>query len=231
MIIGNGLLAKEFNDYYNDDSIIIFASGVSNSKEDDPKEFEREKFLLTNTIALNKLKLLVYFSTCSIEDKSQKKSYYINHKRQMETIIQNCCEKYLIFRLPQVVGISKSPTIINSFVDLILNNKPLNLYKNATRNLIDVNDVYKISVAIINSENYNNQIINIATPYNVSVLKIVEILEKLLNKKADIRLLDLGEVQEINIEEIEKLGILFNENYIENILQRYIEKKSFNNVL
>ena len=44
MVIGNGLLAKGFkNSNYNFDDYIIFTSGVSNSKENDIEEFEKEK--------------------------------------------------------------------------------------------------------------------------------------------------------------------------------------------
>ncbi|MEJ2498930.1 MAG: hypothetical protein P8Y46_06430 [Sulfurovaceae bacterium] len=50
MIIGNGMLAHEFSDYKDDNDIIIFASGVSNSGETRESEFEREKELLTKTI-------------------------------------------------------------------------------------------------------------------------------------------------------------------------------------
>ena len=46
MIIGNGLLAKAFIEYKNNDEIVIFASGVSNSLEEKQSEFKRETDLL-----------------------------------------------------------------------------------------------------------------------------------------------------------------------------------------
>ena len=43
MIIGNGLIAKSFLKKYDKDDIVIFASGVSNSKEDNPKILKEKK--------------------------------------------------------------------------------------------------------------------------------------------------------------------------------------------
>ena len=39
MVIGNGMIANAFKQYENDDEVIIFASGVSNSKENNDSEF------------------------------------------------------------------------------------------------------------------------------------------------------------------------------------------------
>ena len=46
MVIGNGLLAKEFNFYKNNEQIVIFASGVSNSKEKIQNNFYSVDLLL-----------------------------------------------------------------------------------------------------------------------------------------------------------------------------------------
>ena len=45
MIIGQGMLAKRFEKYDND-NIVIFASGVSNSRETSKIMFEKERKLL-----------------------------------------------------------------------------------------------------------------------------------------------------------------------------------------
>ena len=41
MVIGNGQIAKFFNDFKNNQDILIFASGVSNSNCTNLKEFKR----------------------------------------------------------------------------------------------------------------------------------------------------------------------------------------------
>jgi len=226
MLIGHGLLAEAFSKYKNNREVIIFASGVSNSREEKQKEFDREKQLLQKTILENRLKYFIYFSTCSIEDPSQKDSFYVQHKINMEEIVKTLCLDYNIFRLPQVVGIGKSPTIINFFVDSILENNFFKVYGRATRNLISVEDVYNIADNFIVNKMATNKIINIATPFNTPVHKIVLILEKLLNKRAKYEVLDLGVEQTIDISYIvSSLKIKFDENYVEDILKKYLIKR------
>ena len=73
MIVGNGLIAKAF-DNFKDDKVIIFASGVSNSLEQRKQEFDREN-ILSNVINENPEKI-VYFSTCYFNDIRKKKVCY-----------------------------------------------------------------------------------------------------------------------------------------------------------
>ena len=75
MIVGNGLIAKAF-DNFKDDKVIIFASGVSNSLEQRKQEFDREENILSNVINENPEKKIVYFSTCYFNDIRKKKVCY-----------------------------------------------------------------------------------------------------------------------------------------------------------
>jgi len=59
MVIGHGFLAKRFESYQNNDRFIIFASGVSNSKNTQDSDYNRERELLSSTIKNNKTKILV----------------------------------------------------------------------------------------------------------------------------------------------------------------------------
>ncbi|WP_333850847.1 hypothetical protein [Epilithonimonas sp.] len=70
MIIGRGLIASLFRDM-DQENIIFFASGVSNSLETSPEEFLREENLIRKTFTENPDKLFIYFSTCSIYDSSK----------------------------------------------------------------------------------------------------------------------------------------------------------------
>ena len=112
MIVGDGLIAQAMNKYYSNDKIIIFASGVSNSCEIRRKEFEREKNLLSKYIG--RKERLVYFSTCSIFDKSLSQSKYVLHKINMEKFITYHFENFIIFRFP---NFHNSPPPLNfSFI-------------------------------------------------------------------------------------------------------------------
>ena len=99
------ILLKKYKTF---DDIVIFASGVLNSKTPSKSDFQTEESLLKEIISYNKNKLLVYFSTCGIEDVSINFYPYYSHKLDMESIIQKCCNNFHIFRLPQVAGTTKS---------------------------------------------------------------------------------------------------------------------------
>lgn len=74
------MVAKRFESYSQKDDFIIFASGVSNSKNSDLTAYQREAALLEKLIAEYPGKTLVYFSTCSLYDPGEKGSLYYLHK-------------------------------------------------------------------------------------------------------------------------------------------------------
>ena len=62
MIVGNGLIASGFLESKEDFSkCVIFASGVSDSKEIKLEEFDRERNLIIKTINENQNEKFIYF--------------------------------------------------------------------------------------------------------------------------------------------------------------------------
>jgi hypothetical protein len=53
MVIGNGMIAKRFSSFAEDNRWLVFASGVSHSLAIRPEEFTRENNLLQETIENN----------------------------------------------------------------------------------------------------------------------------------------------------------------------------------
>lgn len=227
MVVGSGMIAKAFKEYENNGEILIFAKGVSNSLETRQEEFEREATLLLETIEKYRDKTLVYFGTCSALDSENNYNAYIKHKIKMENIIQNKFKNYFIFRLPQVVGETKSPTLINFLVTQIKNGNHFDLWKNSKRNLIDVADVYKIVSHLVNRGIFKNQITNIASSESVDIITIVKKIELLLDKRADYTIEDKGTFYDIDISKISKylatIGVCFDENYINIVLDKYVK--------
>ena len=86
MVIGSGLLAKAFHQFADDGNVVVFASGVSNSLEQNKSAFEREKNLLLKY--LDGSAKLVYFSTVSVHDQSLTKTPYIIFKNEIENLIK-----------------------------------------------------------------------------------------------------------------------------------------------
>jgi nucleoside-diphosphate-sugar epimerase len=225
MVIGKGLVAEKFGSYKNNEEIIIFASGVSNSKNIDEQHYKREIKLLKDTIAQNRTKILVYFSTCSIYDPSENYSPYVIHKKEIENYIQNNHKYYFIFRVSNLVGVTNNKyTVLNYFFNQIKKGSHFYLWQNAFRNLIDI-DMKLIVDYILSEKLYRNKIINIANPISNNVKEIVKMLEEITNLKAIYSLSNKGTEFNIDISEIlpiiKKLDINFKENYLAQLVKKY----------
>ena len=156
MVVGNGLIANAFKKYIKDDSIVIFASGVSDSLQTFSHEFIREKKLLLQY--LSPKRKLIYFSTCSLSDESLSNSQYIQHKKEIENLIAEKQEQYIIFRLPIIVGQSHNPyTLTNYFYNKIKGNKTFQVYRNSCRYLLDIDDALKIIKLILSKNIFFNE--------------------------------------------------------------------------
>lgn len=224
MIIGNGLIASLFKDY-DRENVIFFASGVSNSTESDPAQFLREESVIKKTLQENPEKFFAYFSTCSIYDSSKTNSPYVLHKLRMEEMIKNSIEKYLILRVSNAVGKGGNPNLLmNYLIRSVQNNETINVHTKATRNLIDAEDIQKVTLEIL-EKGEHNKIINIAYPQNYSIIEILELLERFYDKKLNLNLIKAGSGYEINIPETEnyfrKNNLLNKESYLCTILEKY----------
>ena len=69
----------------------------------------------------------------------------MKNKIIIENIIKKICSRYLIIRLPEIVGKNKNPhTLTNFFYDNIIKGKSFTIFKNSRRNLLDIDDAKKI---------------------------------------------------------------------------------------
>ncbi len=222
MIIGHGLVAKAFPFFADCPDILIFASGVSNSGETDAAAFGREKELLQSH--LKNGRKIVYFSTCSLFDPALTKAPYIGHKKEMEELVGKA-KSFAIFRLPQVVGNTPNRhTLTNFLYQKIKDGSPFEVWKNATRNIIDIDDVAVIVKECLSREK-DNQTANIACPTSTPILELVAIFEKVLGKKADYSVVDAGgsyDIDSKNMQQIAaRLGIRFGDAYAESVIRKY----------
>ena len=226
MVIGNGLISKSFKEYFDEDnSILIFASGVSNSQETDSNNFLREKKLLTETIEKNLDKQIIYFSTILIDFKSNP---YYTHKKEMEILIKNLSNNYLIFRVPQLIGeLGNDNNLINYLVSKIRDNKEFNIYKNSKRSIIDIKDVVNLVKYCIGKIKCETLYIN-----GIEIISIVDLVDKIayiLNNKVSIKIINNIEDNnwvtlrsDIFNDYINTLKI-DNNGYTEKILRKYIK--------
>jgi len=224
MIIGRGLIASLF---INDDreDTVFFASGVSNSLENRAEEFLREEHLIRKTLEENKEKIFVYFSTCSIYDSSKTGSDYVLHKLKMEQLIKNSCERYLILRVSNAVGSGGNPNLLmNYLIRSIKNKETINVHTKATRNLIDAEDIKKITFELLDGQTFN-KIVNVAYTQNYAIIEILEIIERFYDTKLDLNLIKSGSGYDINVPDVEayfvKNNLTNKDAYLCEILQKY----------
>ena len=226
MVIGKGVVAKNFDHFSTRNDVIIFASGVSNSKITTQSEFKREKKLLEDVIKMYSDMKIIYFSTFNLYDPIEKKSAYCLHKLDMEKFIKENVPFFNIFRIGHVASRNSNQYTVLSFLYNSINDGTyFKLWKNASRNIIDIDDISKICTYIIDNKLFNNEIINVCNSENVSILEMVLIIEQLLGKKGNYCIEDKGGSPKVNNEKItsiaSNLNIFFNHSYVKNVIHKY----------
>ncbi|MDH1881994.1 MULTISPECIES: NAD-dependent epimerase/dehydratase family protein [Empedobacter] len=221
MIIGRGLIANLFTEI-DLDEVVFFASGVSNSSETRKEEFLREQNLVEQTLVNNPEKLFIYFSTCSIYDSSKYNSLYVLHKLHIEEIIKQKAKHFLVLRVSNAVGRGGNPNLLMNYLSRqILNDQELVVHQHATRNLIDVEDVKKITLKYINLKKWN-KIVNVAYSENFNIPEIIQALEKNYAQFAKKIIENKGEHYSIDIHELDyEFELTSKESYLKNIIDKY----------
>ncbi|MEC9491596.1 NAD(P)-dependent oxidoreductase [Flexistipes sp.] len=226
MIIGSGQIAKAFLPVDTED-VLIFASGVANSKCKDKNEFIREEKLLKKNLELSENKKFVYFSSCVLSAKDYPLNEYYLHKQNMESIIRTKSDNYYIIRLPQLIGniFKEHNTLFNFLYHKIINEESFFIYKNGFRYVIEVSDVRLLTTQFI-YKMPPRQVINFANPYRYSIFEIVNAFEKILNKKAYYKVIDKHDSYYLNLESMKELiknfsiKVYFSKKYLEEKLKK-----------
>ena len=230
MIIGSGLLARAFAASFSQrDDVCIYAAGVSNSSCTDTSEFDRERLRVEN--ALHQAKsadAFVYFGTCSVGDPEALNTPYVQHKLAMEKLVSTH-PRHLIFRLPQVAGFTPNPhTLLNYLYAKIARSEAFILWRNAKRNIIDVDDIAAISRQLIADNTSRNITLNIANPSNYSMGDIVKAMEKSVGKQAIYEVVERGAAYLIDTSAMlpvaDKAGVIFDKDYLERVIEKYYGK-------
>jgi hypothetical protein len=227
MIIGSGLIALAFAARFaNEKSICVYAAGVSNSTSDNSAAFERERSRLA--AALDKYfdsDAFVYFGTCSANDLSPNKSAYVCHKLRMEEMVRTH-PRYLIIRLPQVVGLTANAhTLVNFLFERIEKGDPFKVWAYARRNLIDIDDVVRLTTYFLLNEGARCETINIANVRDIGVIELVGLVSKIIGKDPVIEIIEKRDDQLIDVDRVRSVasaaGVNFDQDYIERILLKY----------
>tara|TARA_B100000886_G_C20295564_1_gene437362 strand:+ start:50 stop:751 length:702 start_codon:yes stop_codon:yes gene_type:complete len=227
-IIGNGFIAKSFKNYLDEHDVIVFASGVSNSTSIEKNDFIREMQKINDICKNFHQKKIIYFSSCSINDKSRNTQAYQKHKISMEKIIPKLFKNYLIVRLPEVVGKNSNPnSLFNFLLNKIKNNKKIITSSKCYRNFIDIDDA-KLVVKYLLENKYNRLTINVANISMNKVIDVIVLLSSMIKKNfiLEENHIFANEIFKIDIELMKKINndlkINFNEDYLNRVFSKYI---------
>jgi nucleoside-diphosphate-sugar epimerase len=230
MIVGSGLLARAFAPAFAQrEDIWIYAAGVSNSSCTDEHEFARERERLSAALQqAREADAFVYFGTCSVADPEAQSTPYVRHKLAMETMVAQH-PRHLILRLPQVAGRTPNPhTLLNYLYARISRSESFRLWRNARRNIIDVDDVAAIAARLIADPAARNLTLNVANLSSYTMPEIVAAMEKAVGKRAVYEAAERGSGYPIDTRAIlpllEDAGVKFGPDYLERVLDKYYGK-------
>lgn len=227
MVIGCGAIADRFAAYALQSSCVIYAGSIHNSRVTDSSEIVREEDSIRSALAATDSSTrFVYFSSCSIDDEAQAQSPYVAHKRRMEQLIQTSASNYLIFRLPQILALSDDKnSLVNFLVTAITTGKHFELWQDASRNFIDIDDVYSIAHRLIAEKIYTNCVINIASPFSTAVPDFVGLLEGYFGRSGSYERVSRGGNYSLDTSAIEsviaQLGLNFGPGYLLKAVDKY----------
>jgi nucleoside-diphosphate-sugar epimerase len=228
MIVGTGLIGKSLS-RIDTAGTTVFASGVSNSRETDAKEFLREKSLLESHLNGQSNSMLVYISTCSVNDPSQSDSPYVIHKKLMEHLVLSHPGTHIV-RLPNVVGPGgNTNNLVNHFVKSIRSGDTLTVQESARRYILGVDELAKLMEAFVSLLPDTNRVIDFVPPISTPVLDLVHLIEKILGTKTDISIVPGGSSYPIDFSNTAKYSKLseieFLDGYVESVLKKWITNK------
>ena len=229
MVIGNGLLARSLMKY-DSEEIVFIAAGVSDSKCTEASEFERERRLVEGLVRAYPDKIMIFFSTFSINDPVMQSNPYVKSKIGLEQYLVSHCSKYLIIRISNLVGEGGNPkTIFNFFFSQIISGNRFSLWANSRRNLIMVDDFARVLGYILEYEIQDkmNTIFNIINTKSFSVHEIVKAIERHTGRKAKYDIVEIQSVPQPVDEYSEKIFNLLNidtTDYLAGMLEKYFSK-------
>ena len=218
-------MARAFEPHFSvDDSVVVFASGVSNSLETRSSEFSREDSLLRELLT-TRPRRFVYFSSCGVTAAESELTPYMWHKRSMESLVLSAPHG-LVLRLPQVVGWTENHHTLTNFLrDHILSGEHFTVWAHAERNLIDIDDIVKIGVTLITELPTEAATVSIAATQSLPMPEIVGIFERVMGKAANCSYVGKGASMVIDTAMVEslsaRLGIELGDGYIERVIAKY----------
>lgn len=216
-VVGRGMLAQAFSSAQESGPpAIICAAGVADSQTSDEVAFERERRLLGNLTrrARESNSVLVYFSGAPVYGRTTEirvetarmapETPYGRHKLQCETLVTSSGARHLVLRLPNIVGPVGHPNqLVPSLIAQAVTGS-MQIMADATRDLIDVDDVVRIVAGLIRAEPASS-IVNVASGRSMPVSRLGETIASVLGLTPSVHSIKGGDRQEFSTAFIREL--------------------------
>ena len=222
------MLATAFSSFGEDERVLVFASGVSNSLETRASAFAREESLLRETRRRHPDMVLVYLGTCSVDDPDRGGTPYVQHKLAMEALLERSASPWIVLRLPLAIGSARQAhTLAPYLYERIVRQERFKVWEKATRYPIDVEDAVRIAARLIATPELLGRRINVALRA-FHVLDFVRVMESIIGHPATYDLVPKGSHYPISCPEVraleKALGLDYSEQYIERVLRKYYSR-------
>jgi nucleoside-diphosphate-sugar epimerase len=157
-------------------------------------------------------------------------SIYIKHKLEMESLLKSHDGNHLILRLPQVVGKGGNPHTITNFIrDRLIGGEKFTVWANASRIIVDVDDVRALADHFIADPASRNRAINIFPPVHTGAVELVRMMERILDRKGCYEVANVGSSIDLDQPDIMQAaaacGIRFTPDYPEQVLRKYYGRR------
>ncbi|MBF6606038.1 MAG: NAD-dependent epimerase/dehydratase family protein [Chloroflexi bacterium] len=236
-VIGNGLLARAFaSASVTSPDATICAAGVADSQSSDVVAFRREQSILRDLAHRARAgdSVLVYFSGAPVygdatglrveTSQATPETPYGRHKLECESLVADSGARFLVLRLPNVVGPSGHPNqLIPSLVAQTLSGSVV-IRTDATRDLLDVDDLVTIVAALLR-RGVCNSVLNVASGVSTPVPRLVDVIAETLGTSPSVVSAERGDSQQFSTTKVR--GLLpeyprFEADYPVNVLRRRV---------
>jgi NDP-hexose 4-ketoreductase len=238
-IIGAGMIANGMRPHAEAvGDAVVFAAGVSDSTLTDQREYDRECRMLGGVLRDCRLKgrTLVYFSSGGTvygrrDDERREdtppmpETVYGRHKVFCESVIVYSGVKYLIARLPPVVGQTRSQKQLIPVLARQAIEGHVTLMADAERDIIGIADAARIVTAVLKKLELP-QIMNIASGVSIPVTDIFEEIRRSLGVTPEVKTVAGGDKQRFNIDKLRAFcpDAVFPPDYYKGVIRSYISE-------
>ncbi len=238
-VVGSGMLARAFASAAATlPGVIVCAAGVSDSACADPAQFARERDLVGRLVARARDAgtVLIYLSGAPVygdsagirreSDPLRPRTPYGRHKVAMEELVAAASERWMILRLPNVVGPGGNPRQLVPWLVAGALAGTLAVQEEATRDIIDVADVVDICAGLL-ARGAENQVLNVASGRSSPVWWLGERVSKALGATATVRREPGGIPQRFSVvrlsDALPRRTLPFPEDYHAEVIRRYAQ--------